>query len=84
MSSKKSKTTKATTVVTTNAESVRIEAQKIGDSLAEKYHETGDLKVASTALVGYRTAIAVMKAKLIYKKLTGAPSSMPFFEDDKI
>ncbi len=68
-------------VSTTKVDSVRKEAQKIGDNLASIFHSTQDIKFAMGALDGYKTAVSAMKAQVIYKKLTGAPSKIDFFED---
>jgi hypothetical protein len=54
--------------------------REMGDKLAESYHATEDLKVAQTSLSAYKTAIGGAKAQIIYKKLTGSPKSIPFFE----
>jgi len=54
--------------------------QEMGDKLATSYHETEDLKVAQTSLSAYKTAIGGAKAQLTYKKLTGSPKEIPFFE----
>jgi hypothetical protein len=53
----------------------------IGDTLATQFDETGDIKVVSVSLDAYKTAISGSKAQLIYKKLTGKPTSIPFLED---
>lgn len=55
--------------------------QDIGDALTTQYHESKDLKVAQTGLSAYKTAISAAKAQVIYKKLTGNPASIKFFED---
>jgi hypothetical protein len=36
--------------------------------------------VAQGALSAYKTAIGAAKAQLIYKKLTGTPTSIEFFQ----
>jgi hypothetical protein len=48
--------------------------------LATKYHESKDLKVAQISLSAYKTAIAAAKAQVVYKKLTGTPNTINFFE----
>lgn len=55
--------------------------REMGDTLATKYEQTGDLKVASASLDAYKTAISGSKAQLIYKKMTGRPGVIPFLED---
>lgn len=54
--------------------------QEIGDVLATQYHQSKDLKVAQTGLSAYKTAIGAAKAQVIYKKLTGNPERIKFFE----
>jgi hypothetical protein len=41
-----------------------------------------DLKAAETALKAYNGAISAAKAHLIYKKLTGKPGQIDFFEEE--
>ena len=53
----------------------------MGDSLATMYYGNKDLKVAGLALSGYKTAISAAKAQIIYKKLTGSPETIEFFEN---
>lgn len=53
----------------------------MGDHFNNLYQQNKDLKVAELALNGYRTAISAGKAQLIYKKLTGNPESIEFFEN---
>jgi len=72
MSIKKIKTTTITDVIKVT--------QNIGDTLATHYEESKDLKVASLSLSAYKTAINGAKAQVIYKKLTGKPGTIPFFE----
>lgn len=55
--------------------------QKIGDTMATKFEDSNDLKVAQISLSAYKTAIGAAKAQVIYKKLTGNPSRVKFFED---
>ena len=54
--------------------------QKIGDTLANQFNKSKDLKVAQISLSAYKTAINGAKAQVIYKKLTGNPDSISFFE----
>lgn len=68
-------------VKTKNVSGVIKVSQNIGDSLTNEYNETKDLKVALTALSAYKTAINGAKAQVVYKKLTGNPSKIKFFED---
>jgi hypothetical protein len=52
----------------------------MGDKLATKFNEQKDLKVAQISLSAYKTAINAAKAQVIYKKLTGNPNAISFFE----
>ena len=80
MSNKKKKNGK--TVVTTNGiAEVREELQSIGDKANGLFEDNGDLKAAELALKGYNGAINAGKAQLIYKKLTGSPGKIEFFEE---
>lgn len=73
---------KSTKVVkTTTVSDVIAITREMGDSLATKYEENGDLKVAAASLDAYKTAISGAKAQLIYKKMTGRPGKIPFLED---
>jgi hypothetical protein len=72
--SKKTKTVKV--------DDVRVVCQHIGDSLCDKYDETQDLKSAQGAISAYAAAISAMKAQLIYKKSTGSPGRIDFFETE--
>jgi hypothetical protein len=65
---------------TVNVDDVRVMCQKIGDSLSDNYSRTADIKAAQAAVGAYATAIAAVKAQLIYKKMTGSPSQIEFFE----
>jgi hypothetical protein len=68
-------------VATIDVTSVRKQLQSIGDMTATLYNETNDLKAAQTALQAYNGAISAAKAQLIYKKMTGEPGQIKFFED---
>ena len=67
----KTKTVKDVIIITT----------KMGDKLNAVFNQTDDIKVATTSLNAYRTAIQASKAQIIYKKLTGRPSVIDFLED---
>jgi hypothetical protein len=56
--------------------------REMGDTLANKFEQTKDLKVAAISLDAYKTAISGAKSQLIYKKLTGNPSSIAFLEGE--
>ena len=73
---------KTTTVVksTTVTDVIKVTTE-IGDKLTSQFDKTGDLKVVAAGLDAYKTAISGSKAQLIYKKLTGKPTSIPFLED---
>lgn len=67
-------------VKTDTVTDVREQLQKIGDKANNLYNDTDDLKAAQTALKAYNGAISAAKAHLIYKKLTGKPGKIDFFE----
>lgn len=67
-------------IKTMNLSDVISVTQEMGDTLASQYQETKDLKVAQTSLSAYKTAINGAKAHVIYKKLTGSPERIKFFE----
>lgn len=67
-------------VKTTTVKDVIEVTRGIGDTLATDFETNKDIKVASAALDAYKTAISGAKAQLIYKKLTGSPSTIPFLE----
>jgi succinate dehydrogenase/fumarate reductase flavoprotein subunit len=68
-------------ITTEKVSDVRKELQSIGDKTAGVFHNTSDLKAAQIALKAYNGAISAAKAQLIYKKLTGSPGSIDFFEE---
>ena len=73
---------KTTTVVkATTVTDVIKTTTVIGDKLTSQFHTSGDIKVLAIGLDAYKTAISGSKAQLIYKKLTGKPTSIPFLED---
>lgn len=67
-------------IKTENVTDVIAVTQRIGDKLANQYEKANDLKVAQTSLSAYKTAISAAKAQVIYKKLTGNPEMIKFFE----
>ena len=67
-------------IKTMNVSDVISVTQEMGDTLANQYHKTKDLKVAQISLSAYKTAINGAKAQVIYKKLTGNPDRIKFFE----
>jgi hypothetical protein len=60
---------------------VRTQLLTIADSTANVYEETSDLKAAELALKSYNGAVNAAKVQLMYKKLTGAPSTIDFLEE---
>lgn len=67
-------------IKTMNVADVISVTQEMGDTLANQYNRSKDLKVAQISLSAYKTAINGAKAQVIYKKLTGSPDSIKFFE----
>lgn len=67
-------------VKTLTVDDIRRECQHIGDNLKTTYDKTGDIKAAAGAVSAYSTAIAAVKAQLIYKKMTSSPARIDFFE----
>lgn len=54
----------------------------MGNTLKNMFEKTKDIKVARESINAYRTAINAAKAQLIYKKLTGTPGIIKFFEEN--
>ena len=71
---KKNKVKNVTDVINNN--------NNMGDSLKGIFDKTLDIKVAHESINAYRTAINAAKAQLIYKKLTGSPGIIKFFEEN--
>lgn len=67
-------------IKTMNVADVISVTQEMGDTLANQYNRSKDLKVAQISLSAYKTAINGAKAQVIYKKLTGSPDRIKFFE----
>jgi hypothetical protein len=67
-------------IKTMNVSDVISVTQEMGDTLANQYNRSKDLKVAQISLSAYKTAINGAKAQVVYKKLTGNPDSIKFFE----
>jgi hypothetical protein len=67
-------------IKTINVTDVINVTRDMGDSLATKYEQSKDLKVAALSLDAYKTAISGAKCQLIYKKLTGDPDSIAFLK----
>lgn len=58
-------------------------AKSTGDKLLLKFDETNNLSNVKYALSAYNTAVNAARAQLIYKKLTGDETIMPFFDKPK-
>jgi len=54
----------------------------VGDTLNTAWVKNKDLKTIQTAIQAYGTAVSAAKAQLIYKKLTGDPSSIEFLKGE--
>lgn len=67
-------------VSTNNVDDVRAVLQHMGDSLCNKYNETGDIRSAQSAIGAYAVAINAMKSTLIYNKIRTNPTKIEFFE----
>ena len=59
---------------------VRQQCQNIGDKLKDNFDKTADLKTAQAAISAYATAINIVKTQVMYKRLTGTPGKIDFFE----
>lgn len=75
------KTIKA--VETKNAEDSIKNSNGIGDQFNKMFQSNNDVKVGLAALAGYKVAISAAKELIKYKKLTGSPETIAFFEDGK-
>jgi hypothetical protein len=71
----------AKTIKTQNVTDVINVTRDMGDQLNNMFQKNKDLKVAALALSGYKTSIQAAKAQIIYKKLTGSPETIEFFEN---
>lgn len=65
---------------TSTVTDVRKNCQIIGDKLYENFSDTGDLKAAQASVQAYSAALKAATSHLIYKKLTGKPGKIKFFE----
>jgi hypothetical protein len=65
---------------TDRSKSVRLVLQDMGDSLKTNFDKTADLKTALAAISAYATAINIVKTQVMYKRLTGTPGKIDFFE----
>jgi hypothetical protein len=71
--------TKATK--TTTIDDIRVVCQDMGDQLKDNFDQSGDIKVAASAVAAYSTAIKAASVQLIYKKMTGKPAEMVCLEN---
>jgi hypothetical protein len=69
-----------TVIKTENAEDVINNANGIGDQFNNMFELKKDVKVGLAALAGYKVAISASKELIKYKKLTGSPETIAFFE----
>ena len=65
---------------TDRSKSVRLAIQDMGDSLKTNFDKTADLKTAQCAISAYAAAINIVKTQVMYKRLTGTPGKIDFFE----
>jgi hypothetical protein len=72
-----SRTSKTTTKQVVD---VRKVCQKIGDTMNDNFASNNDTKSAQAAIHAYGVAIKAAQTQLIYKKLTGSPGRIEFFE----
>jgi hypothetical protein len=66
---------------TKNAEDVIKKSNRIGDQFNNMFQSNKDVKVGLAALTGYKVAISASKELIKYKKLTGSPETIEFFEN---
>lgn len=66
---------------TKNAEDVIKKSNGIGDQFNSMFQSNKDVKVGLAALAGYKVAVSASKELIKYKKLTGSPETIEFFEN---
>ena len=71
---------KKRTFKTENVSDVIDNQKYFGDKLAAMSEDNNDLKCITLAIKAYNSAINAGKAQIMYKKLTGLPSTIKFFE----
>ena len=69
------------TISTKNAEDSIKNTNSIGDQFNNMFQLNKDVKVGLAAIAGYKTAISAAKELIKYKKLTGSPETIEFFEN---
>jgi hypothetical protein len=67
---------------TKNAEDVIKKSNGIGDQFNNMFQSNKDVKVGLAALAGYKVAVSASKELIKYKKLTGSPETIEFFENN--
>lgn len=73
------KTVKA--IETKTAEDAINHSNGIADQFNKMFQSNNDVKVGLAALTGYKTAMGIAKELIKYKKLTGSPETIEFFEN---
>ncbi|MGL4977028.1 MAG: hypothetical protein ACRC5G_03350 [Cetobacterium sp.] len=68
-------------IKTNKVDSIRKQCQRIGDTLAEKFDDGLDVRVGMAAITSYKAALQAAKSQLIYKKITGNPDIIDFYEN---
>ena len=63
------------------AKYIMAQGEKLGDKAAKIFDESDDVKVLQQSIAAYSLATKTALAQIQYKKLTGTPSKMEFFED---
>lgn len=71
------------TISTKNVEDSIKNSNIIGDQFNNMFQLNKDVKVGLAALAGYKVAISAAKELIKYKKLTGSPETISFFEDEQ-
>jgi len=66
---------------TKTAEDVIKKTNGIGDQFNKMFQSNNDVKVGLAAIAGYKTAVSASKELIKYKKLTGSPETIEFFEN---
>ena len=65
------------------AEEIIQVTKNMGDNCAKKFKKSEDLGVAKVGLDAYKTAVRTAKAEIMYKRQTGSPKKIKFFEKGK-
>ncbi len=76
------KTIKTVKVIETKTSEDAIKhSNGIADQFNKMFQSNNDVKVGLAALTGYKTAMSIAKELIKYKKLTGSPETIEFFEN---